>query len=267
MSQHPAEAYDMNGSMQPDSDAQPPPPKQALESQPALARAHDAQLRARRDLWLARASAVLVLAGAAAWLVFTLLADTDRRYAGGGGAIVAAFGLMSLLHIRAAASRLGAERATLIELHEAFPRDRGRALTDDLTGLYRRWFFVQRLAEETERARRHGYQVAIVVMSALLVDALRERGRDLLVRVSEAIRQNTRSGDIASFCGAGEFAVCLPHTGRDGGEAFLQKILDAVPRAAGLQGAVAVLPEGGLSADQVLQQTEAQARSSQRGAA
>jgi len=239
-----------------------PAPSQGQEipGPPSWEPAQEAQERARRDLWLARGAAFLVVASVAAWFSVTLLTRADLQYTFGGLIMVAGFAAAAMLHIRAAASRLQAERAVLIELHKASPHGRHHALTDEVSGLYRRWFFVQRLEEELERARRHGHTLALVVFSAPLVNALSERGRDVLRRTSEAIRLNMRSSDIASSCGVGEFAVCLPQTDREGGEAFMQKILEGAPRSAGLLGAVAVLPESDSSAEEILQRTEHQAR-------
>jgi diguanylate cyclase (GGDEF)-like protein len=203
------------------------------------------------------------VASVAAWFSVTLLTRADLQYTFGGLIVVAGFAAAAMLHIRAAASRLQAERAVLIELHEGLPRSHHHALTDEVTGLYRRWFFVQRLEEELDRGRRHGHTLALVVLSAPIVNALSERGRDVLKRTSEAIQLNTRSSDIASSCGAGEFAVCLTETDREGGESFMRKILETAPRSAGLLGAVTVLPEGDSSAEEVLQRAEHQARTAE----
>jgi GGDEF domain-containing protein len=209
---------------------------------------------------LARGAAFLVVASVAAWFSVILLTRADLQYTFGGLIMVAGFAAAAMLHIRAAASRLQAERAVLIELQKVSPRGRHDALTDEVTGLYRRWIFIQRLQQELERAQRHGHTLTLVVFSAPVVNALSERGRDVLRRTSEAIKINMRSSDIASSCGAGEFAVCLPETDREGGDNFVRKILKAAPRSAGLLGAVAMMPEGESSAEKVLQRTEQQAR-------
>lgn len=237
-----------------------PTQAQEIPGPPSWEPAQEAQERARRDLWLARSAAFLVVASVVAWFSVTLLTHADPEYTFGGLIVVAGFAAAAMLHIRAAASRLQAERAVLIELHEVFPRRRQEPLTDEITGLYRRWFFIQRLEEELDRARRHDHTLALAVFSAPMVNALSERGRDLLRRTSEVIKLNMRSSDIASSCAAGEFAVCLPETDRDNGQDFMRRILKSAPRSAHLLGALAILPESESSAEEVLQRTEHEAR-------
>ena len=103
------------------------------------------------------------------------------------------------------------------------------AHTDFLTGLYNRRFFMQRLAEETERVKR-GHQP----MSVLLLDmddfktVNDTHGHDVGDRVLQVIasvaQEVKRISDVAARIGGEEFAMLLPDTDREGAIKLAQRI-------------------------------------------
>ena len=103
------------------------------------------------------------------------------------------------------------------------------AHTDFLTGLYNRRFFMQRLAEETERVKR-GHQP----MSVLLLDmdgfktVNDTHGHDVGDRVLQVIASVTqevkRISDVSARIGGEEFAMLLPDTDREGAIKLAQRL-------------------------------------------
>ncbi len=112
-------------------------------------------------------------------------------------------------------------RKTERALQEAKKNLQTQAHTDPLTGLYNRRFFMQRLAEEGERLRRHHN-----TLSCLLFDLDHfkkvndtyghDTGDAVLRMVSRMTNQATRITDVAARIGGEEFAMLLPETDAQG---------------------------------------------------
>jgi diguanylate cyclase (GGDEF)-like protein len=90
---------------------------------------------------------------------------------------------------------------------------------DDLTGLYDRDGFFRKLEQETERARRQGRPLSLIILD---VGGFREfnqrygrlRGNDLLRTVAELLQWSAEEYvDCVFRTGADEFAVMLPEAG------------------------------------------------------
>jgi diguanylate cyclase (GGDEF)-like protein len=91
------------------------------------------------------------------------------------------------------------------------------SVLDPLTGLPNRRFFSRRLAEEFERASRHGIPLALLVID---VDRLKQindeqghkRGDEALRVVAESLRRSCRATDVPARYGGDEFVLLAPHT-------------------------------------------------------
>ena len=90
------------------------------------------------------------------------------------------------------------------------------AIMDELTGVYNRRYFYQKLKQETERARRQGHPLSIIMMD---VDGFKGfndryghlRGDALLRTVATVLRLSLRENvDCAFRYGGDEFVVILP---------------------------------------------------------
>jgi diguanylate cyclase (GGDEF)-like protein/PAS domain S-box-containing protein len=91
-----------------------------------------------------------------------------------------------------------------------------RATTDSLTGLYNHAHFYQRLAEEIQRSKRHGYPLAVLMMDINNFKHYNDSrghqaGDKMLHLIADCVRRAIRRSDIAFRYGGDEFAAILPH--------------------------------------------------------
>ena len=98
------------------------------------------------------------------------------------------------------------------------PRER-----DDLTKLYNRRYFDERLDKEIERARRYGRKLTCVMLDVDGLQKVNERhghqaGDGVLRALGDILLSCTRCSDIIARYGGEEFALLLPETaGNDAG--------------------------------------------------
>ena len=104
-------------------------------------------------------------------------------------------------------------------LENAINRERLRltGLTDGLTGLYNRNYLEQRLREEISRAQRHRQPLACLFIDADHFKRINDSqghaaGDRVLIELSQRIRSQLRSSDIAIRYGGEEFVLILPET-------------------------------------------------------
>ncbi len=107
------------------------------------------------------------------------------------------------------------------------------ATTDALTGLLNRRVFLDEVAQELQRYRRHGHEGALLMLDLDHFKRVNDRyghalGDEVLVRVSAALRERLRLTDRIGRLGGEEFAVLLPETGPEGALALAQALREAV---------------------------------------
>jgi diguanylate cyclase (GGDEF)-like protein len=108
-----------------------------------------------------------------------------------------------------------------------------QARTDELTGLFNRRHFHERLGSELARVRRGDAPVALLLLDVDDFKAVNDGhghpvGDSVLIAFADLLREAVRGADIVCRTGGEEFGVILP--GADEAEAVLaaQRIVEAV---------------------------------------
>jgi diguanylate cyclase (GGDEF)-like protein len=106
------------------------------------------------------------------------------------------------------------------------------AYKDQLTGLWNRRYFDERIAEELDRARRNlNRQLSLMVIDMNDLKRLNDtsghgEGDRALRWVASFLRAHLRAHDICCRTGGDEFAVILPDVGSDGCEVLTNRLRD-----------------------------------------
>jgi diguanylate cyclase (GGDEF)-like protein len=103
------------------------------------------------------------------------------------------------------------------------------ANTDALTGLSSRRLFLQRLAEEAARARRHLQPLSVLMLDLDLFKRINDTyghvvGDQVLVGAASAISAVKRETDIAGRIGGEEFGLILPATDLEGARSMAERL-------------------------------------------
>jgi diguanylate cyclase (GGDEF)-like protein len=111
------------------------------------------------------------------------------------------------------------------------------AMRDDLTQLFNRRYFFERLRRELDRARSLQSPLAILVLDVDRLKSVNDSyghkvGDIVLVNLAKLLVKCTRTSDIPARLGGDEFGVVMPETDKDGAFAVakrLQQALDVTP--------------------------------------
>jgi len=139
------------------------------------------------------------------------------------------FGHNDLELFRAVAEQL----AVALENARLYSETKIMAVTDGLTSLYNHRFFKERLNAELERADRYGHPLSLIIMD---IDNFKhyndnhghQKGDDLLVELSELLRNCVRGSDIVCRYGGEEFVIIMPETTKNTVGALAERIRKAV---------------------------------------
>lgn len=109
------------------------------------------------------------------------------------------------------------------------------SITDGLTGLFARRYFLERLKEEIERSVRHNLKLAFLTID---IDHFKRcndsyghlTGDAVLKEVARKILDNVREIDLVARLGGEEFAVLLPDTDKAGAGYVAERIRASIDR-------------------------------------
>jgi len=123
------------------------------------------------------------------------------------------------------------------ELKEREEALRKQSITDELTGIYNRRYFMENLTRLIAQARRYAVEVSLVMIDLDHFKQINDRwgheaGDQVLRQSCDLIRERLRITDIFCRVGGEEFAILCPHT--DGPQAVqladkLRRSLSATP--------------------------------------
>ena len=91
------------------------------------------------------------------------------------------------------------------------------SVTDELTGMYNRRYFFERLEEYLRAARRHRLPLSLMMIDIDLFKRINDTyghptGDRVLRTIAELIRSGLRASDISARYGGEEFVILLPYT-------------------------------------------------------
>ncbi len=125
-------------------------------------------------------------------------------------------------------------------------------ILDTASNWYQGWYFHLRLMEEVARAKRHTLPVALIYMVLKNRRAPAEPAADnYYSNLSQVVTDAIRSTDVAGRVTDDEFAICLPHTDREGAAVVVERILHLLAAYAPAIG-IATLPDMGEDAETLL---------------
>ena len=113
-----------------------------------------------------------------------------------------------------------------------------QAMTDPLTGLFNRRYFLSVLEKQIAQVRRSGGSVSLLILDVDNFKRINDRfghpeGDRVLRRVADAIVASSRRSDVVARWGGEEFAIILPDTDANGARCAAQRIARAVEQAIG----------------------------------
>ncbi len=121
---------------------------------------------------------------------------------------------ISFLNLLAAQATFAIEKIQLLEKTELL------AITDELTELYNHRFFIRSLDDEIRRAKRYNRLISLVMIDIDFFKNYNDinghlKGNELLKKVADILKDETREVDIVARYGGEEFGIILPETDKE----------------------------------------------------
>jgi diguanylate cyclase (GGDEF)-like protein len=118
-------------------------------------------------------------------------------------------------------------------LSDAYNTIEKMSITDDLTQVFNRRYFHDRLDGEIERARRYDHPVSLFLMDIDHFKRINDKyghqtGDEVLRAIGGILRSSTRSVDIVARYGGEEFVALLPETGQETARMTAEKLRAAI---------------------------------------
>lgn len=104
-----------------------------------------------------------------------------------------------------------------------------QALTDGLTGVWTKAYFIQRLDQEVAESQRYGHPLTLMVLDLDFFKHVNDAyghqtGDEVLRRTGEILRKSIRTSDLAARFGGEEFALIMPNTEEEGAFILAERI-------------------------------------------
>ncbi len=131
--------------------------------------------------------------------------------------------------------RVASEASVAVLNADLFTKVQYQAQRDSLTGLYNHAYFQTALHHETERAKRTGSDLSVIMIDLDYLKPINDKfghkaGDEAITLVAGKLQQCLRQMDIVSRYGGDEFAALLPETKLDAAEIIAKRILDTLSR-------------------------------------
>ncbi len=128
---------------------------------------------------------------------------------------------------------IGSQAGIAIQNAHLFAEVNQLAVTDPLTHLYNRRYFFNLARVELERARRYSHQLSIIMLDIDLFKRVNDSfghlaGDEVLVALSECVRNTLRQVDLAARYGGEEFVILLPETELDSATTTAKRLCEAI---------------------------------------
>ena len=186
------------------------------------------EAKINRVVWGSRVIGVVVALGAVAFMVLTQ-ADEPWQYVAYpsvAGAILA-YVLVTAHHMRLMHVALLRRYQAQVMIRAAELQE--MASRDELTRLYNRRHFYERIQEELDRARSTRQPLALLLLD---VDGLKginddyghQAGDAVIANLGKVVAKHTRNSDVSARLGGDEFAVIMPDTDKRGAFALAQRL-------------------------------------------
>ncbi len=117
----------------------------------------------------------------------------------------------------------------LFSVKSTLEQEKKLALSDPLTGIANRRFFIELIRAEIQRTWRYKHPFTIVHFDLDNFKTVNDRfghstGDALLCLMTKTIRDNIRATDTLARLGGDEFAILLPETGPESARVVIQKV-------------------------------------------
>ncbi len=123
--------------------------------------------------------------------------------------------------------------AVAIERARLFEEVHRLAITDPLTGVYNRRYFLDQAAQECQRAQRYHHPTSLIMMDLdhfkQINDSFGHTAGDQVLRfVIAACRENLRAADLLARFGGEEFIILLPETPLEQAHLIAERIRQSI---------------------------------------